>query len=439
MQKTVLNRIALSFAAAGLSAMLAACGGGGSGSGNNETNDSTPPASGTATPLAAGKRFVGTVSFGDTVRVDLDSPAAGQLTLTFVDSQFGLAGALVGKYTKQATSQGTAYSASALSADGAPAALTAAAANIRLDLTLAADAGQHGLLSGALQNVPNVKAADGSLLQGQILATNNGVTSAAALAGTYSFVKLSGNYSAGGVPQGDQDAEAGQVKIDADGTLRFCSGQPWSATCTNYDPSSGNATTDTGTIMADPNQALYPGAFDITLGGNLLGRAFVSAQQGATSIFIDQAGNNTDGTFRTGTWTLTSANALAAGALDGTWTCTEPGVADNSNRLTGAAQTTLARFSGTQLQALNADGSASTQMAPVSLFYNRTFDPRASQSQLTLAPANVAGLVAGQWTGSYQNQSVTGAFMFLPVSATQISYLDEVNANGFFVMGTCTR
>lgn len=437
MQKTILKRAALSLAAAGLTAVLAACGGGAAGSGTN--SNTTSPASGTPTPLAAGKTFVGTASFGDTVRVDLDSPAAGQLTLTFVDSQFGLAGTLVGHYTKAATSKGTAYTASALSANGAPAALGAAAANIKLDLALTADANQHGILSGALQNVPNVKAANGSLLQGQILATNNGVTNVAALAGTYSFVKLSGDYSAGGVPQGDQDAESGQVKIGADGTLRFCSGQPWSENCTNYDPSTGKTMTDTGTITVDPNQTLYPGAFDITLDGNLLGRAFVSVQEGATSIFIDQAGKNSDGTFRTGTWTLASANALAAGTLDGTWTCTEPGVADDSNRLTGAVQTTLARFSGTQLQTLNADGSASTQMAPVSLFYNHTFDPRASQSQLTLASADVNGLVAGEWTGTYQSQNVTGAFMFLPVSATQISYLDEVNANGFFVMGACTR
>lgn len=137
-------------------------------------------------------------------------------------------------------------------------------------------------------------------------------------------------------------------------------------------------------------------------------------------------------------WTLTSATTLAANALDGTWTCAEPGVADNSNRLTGAAQVTQIRFVGTQAQSLGANG-ANSQQAPASLYYNRTFDPRASQNQLTLASAAVNGLVAGEWTGTYQNASVTDALVFLPVNITQISYLDEVNANGFFVMGTCTR
>lgn len=436
MNKNVLNKIAMSLLAAGLTAALAACGGGGGGGSSSNANPPAASNTGNAAPLAAAQSYVGTLSFGDTVRIDLDQPAAGQLTLTFLDSQFGLAGTLVGPYT----ASGNAYTAGTLSAGaGAPAALSTAAAGIQLNLQVVADSSHHGIMTGTLQNVPNLKANDGSHLQGQVQASNNGVTTVAALAGTYSFVKLSGNYTSGGVPQGSQDAEAGQVAINADGTMRFCSGQPWSNSCTNYDQESGTSSPTTGSIAVDPNQSLYPGAFDITMNGSLLGRAFVSTSNGRTSLFIDQAGTNSDGTFRTGSWVLTTTQALAAGAADGTWTCSEPGVADNSNLLTGTTQVTLERFSGTQLTPLNANGSVDSTQQPVPLFYNQTFDPKASQSQLTLATSPVNGLIAGEWSGTFQSQAVTGALMFLPISATQIAYLDEVNANGFFVMGSCTQ
>ncbi|WP_028224093.1 hypothetical protein [Paraburkholderia ferrariae] len=434
MNKNVFNKTAMSLLAAALMAALAACGGGGgTPSGNN------PPAAsntGNAVPLSAAQSYVGTVSFGDTVRIDLDQPAAGQLTLTFLSSQFGLSGSLVGPYS----ANGTTYTAGTLSAGtGAPAALATAASGIELALQAATDSNHHGIMTGTLQNVPNLKANDGSRLQGQVQASNNGVATVAALAGTYSFVKLSGNYAAGGVPQGSQDAEAGQIKINADGTMRFCSGQPYSDSCANYDQESGTSSPTTGTVAVDPDQTLYPGAFDVTMNGNLLGRAFVSTSNGRNAIFIDQAGTNSDGTFRTGTWALTTTQTLAAGAMDGTWTCTEPGVADNSNQLTGTSQVTTERFAGTQLTPLNADGSVNSARQPVPLFYNQTFDPKASQSQLTLAAAPVNGLIAGEWSGTFQSQAVTGALMFLPLGATQIAYLDEVNANGFFVMGTCTQ
>ncbi|WP_322009402.1 hypothetical protein [Paraburkholderia sp. J12] len=435
MNKNVLNKIATAMLAAGLAVALAACGGG---SGNTSSNAGPPAASGSgnAAPLSAAQSYVGTVSFGDTVRIDIDQPSAGQLTLTFLDSQFGLAGTLVGPYK----ASGNTYAAGTLSAGtGAPAALSTAAAGIQLTLQIATDASHHGIMTGTLQNVPNLKANDGSHLQGQVQASNNGVTTVAALAGTYSFVKLSGNYTAGGVPQGSQDAEAGQIKINADGTMRFCSGQPWSDSCTNYDQDTGTSSPTTGTIAVDPNQTLYPGAFDIVLNGSPLGRAFVSTSNGRTSLFVDQAGTNSDGTFRTGSWVLTTSTALAAGAADGTWTCSEPGVADNSNQLTGTTQVSTERFAGTQLTPLNANGSIDGTQQPVPLFYNQTFDPKASQSQLTLASSPVNGLIAGEWIGSFQNQTVTGALMFLPISATQIAYLDEVNANGFFVMGSCTQ
>ena len=78
------------------------------------------------TPLAGGSLYVGAVSFGDTVSVALDQPAAGQVTLRFLDSRFGLGGTLVGSYTLS----GDTYKVTKLAAASAdvPAALATARA-----------------------------------------------------------------------------------------------------------------------------------------------------------------------------------------------------------------------------------------------------------------------------------------------------------------------
>jgi len=85
------------------SAAMTACGGGDDGntaSGGTNGGASTGATPAQVRPLAGGSLYMGSVSFGDTVSVQLDQPAAGQITLRFLDSRFGLAGALVGQYTQ---------------------------------------------------------------------------------------------------------------------------------------------------------------------------------------------------------------------------------------------------------------------------------------------------------------------------------------------------
>jgi hypothetical protein len=85
------------------------------------------------------------------------------------------------------------------------------------------------------------------------------------------------------------------------------------------------------------------------------------------------------------------------------------------------------RFAGPQITQLNGDGTTNTAVTAVPLFYNETFDPKASQSVLTLTSAPVGGLIAGELTGTYQSRAVTDALVFLPMGSNQMSYLDEVN------------
>ncbi|SMG12507.1 hypothetical protein [Paraburkholderia susongensis] len=303
---------------ASLSILLAACGGGGDGGtpaasgGTGATGTPTTPAQGSVTPLASGSSYVGTVGFGDTIRVDLDQPAAGSLTLTFVTSQFGLSGQVSGSYQND---NGQITVSNLTAAAGSPLSPAQATA-LKLSLSLSKDADGAGLLSGALSNVPNLLGG-GGLLQGQLALTNNGVTGLAQLAGTYSLVSLTGDYSKLGVPVGWQEPEAGQVKINADGSARFCFGKAYADTCTNVDPSTGATLTDTATFSPDPDQASYPGAFDITIGGQTIGRAFVTRQGGNTTLFVDRFGFAPEGNPRTGSWVLTTTRTLRSGDYDG--------------------------------------------------------------------------------------------------------------------------
>ncbi|WP_179400887.1 hypothetical protein [Burkholderia guangdongensis] len=414
----------------GVCAALSACGGGGgdNNSNNNGSNDnqsSNPPASSPqAQPLAAQQTYIGTVSFGDTISVQIDAPSKGQITTTFVNSQFGLAGKLVGTYT---LTNGH-YVISGFQASGTvPAALSAGANAVGLQFTVTADGSNKGTLTGQMTNVPNVKAGNG-LLSGQVTASNNGVTTVAGLAGTYSFIKLSGNYTASGVPSGDQSVDSGQIKINGDGTFRACPSQAYSPTCMD---DANTSTADTGTIAVDPDQTTYPGAFDVTMNGASFGRLFVSTSGGANTLMLDQAGTNSEGTFRTGSWVLQSTQALTSGTYDGAWICSEPNTNDN-NQLLGNVVATNVTIAGTTMTPAN------TSDSPVTLTYNATFNAAASANTPTYANG-VNGLMAGLLSNTSNGQTVQSAMVFLPVSSTNIYYLDEVNGNGFFVQGLCTK
>lgn len=263
--------------------------------------------------------------------------------------------------------------------------LSAGANAVGLQFSVSADSSNHGVLSGQMSNVPNVTAGSGSEpLSGQVTASNNGVTTVAGLAGTYSFIKLSGDYSADGVPVGAQEAESGQIQINADGSFRACLSAAYSSTCMD---DSNPAVADTGTIAVDADQTDYPGAFDMTLNGALFGRMFVSTSGGQNTLMLDQAGSNTDGQFRTGSWLFQSTQALVSDAYDGTWVCSEPNTNDN-NQLLGNIIAKSVTIAGSTL---TPSGSGSS---PLALNYNIAFKAAGASGTPTYVNG-VNGLMVG--------------------------------------------
>ncbi|SFC29092.1 hypothetical protein SAMN05216321_103526 [Cupriavidus sp. OV038] len=352
----------------------AANGGTGGNGGNGGNGGTTQPAS--VQPLSGGSLYVGAVSFGDTVSVELDKPAAGQLTLRFLDSRFGLAGALVGQYVLE---DGT-YRVTGLAASGTdvPAALAAAAAAITFRFTL-----DDGVLSGALGQVPNVKAGNGALLQGYISAGNRGAQ-LADIAGTYSYLRQAGDA-----------ASAGQLNIGADGNVRVCAGLGYSADC---------AGGQSGKLAADADQSRYPGAFALTLGGSTVGRLFVGRQQGQVALFVDETGASA--TAPTGSWVVRTATAVAANGIDGDWVCAEPEL-DDKNAATGRTRRNIVSVAGTTLAADNIP-------VDVTLAYNRAGG----------AAAN--GLVSGTWQATVAGQAQSLGLTWLPVSKNLAYQLRQV-------------
>ncbi|QNK65252.1 ParB/Srx family N-terminal domain-containing protein [Variovorax sp. PAMC26660] len=369
----------------GLAALsLAACGGGSGGAG---FFPATGPVAGNADappvalqPLAGGAQYAGTASFGDTVSITLDQPATGQLTLRFVDSRFGLAGALSASYATQADGSLLATKFAAIAGTGVPDALTTAALS-KLSLRFQLEG---GLLSGSLAQVPNLKAADGSLLQGEVAASNQGVADVARLAGVYSFVKRTAAYNAKGVMQGGADAAFGQLSIKADGSVRACVGQAYADNCSAGQP---------GKLVAEADQKTYPGALALTIDGQRIGRVMVNAQSGAATLLADEFTSAADGSFRTGTWVLQSA-AVALPA-------------------TGRTQRNFVSVGASLLQTDTID-------TDVKLGANAAIGGAA-----TAIVSGMNGLVAGQWS---DNQKA--ARVLLPVGKQTAYYIGTGASTG---------
>jgi len=290
-------------------AALTACGGG-----NDPIAAPAPapaPAPAVLTPLAGGATYSGTLSFGDTVSLAVDG-TAGTVTLKFLDSRFGLAGAIASAYTVQPDGSWLASAFTAVAGSGVPVGLTAtqlAAVKLRLHR-------ETDLITGTLEKLPNLKRSDGSLLQGQILASSRGAASLSALAGTYSFVRQSTGYKADGSMSVPTAVAYGQMKVATDGSVRVCDGAAYSDSCAG-----GVA----GTLAAETDQATYPGALALTLGGARVGRVVVAARSGTPTLSVDAYATATDGTVTTGTWMLQgAATAAAPTALDGEWLCSQP-------------------------------------------------------------------------------------------------------------------
>ncbi|MGJ7529313.1 ParB/Srx family N-terminal domain-containing protein [Variovorax sp. GB1P17] len=391
----------------GLAALsLAACGGGSGGGGFFPAaapvagnSDTTPPVA--LQPLAGGSQYAGTASFGDTVSITLDQPAAGQLTLRFVDSRFGLAGALSASYATQADGSLLATKFAAIAGTGVPDALTAALPKLSLRFQL-----EGGLLSGSLAQVPNLKAADGSLLQGEVAASNQGVADVARLAGVYSFVKRTAAYNAKGVMQSGADAAFGQLNIKADGTVRACVGQAYADNCSAGQP---------GKLAAEADQKTYPGALALSIDGQRIGRVMVNAQSGAATLLADEFTTSAaDGSFRTGTWVLQSASvALPATALDGEWLCAQPELDATTGAATGRTQRNFVSVGANLLQTDTID-------TDVKLSANAGIGGAS-----TSAVSGMNGLVAGQWSDNQKAGRV-----LLPVGKQTAYYIGTGASTG---------
>lgn len=365
---------------------LVACGGDDTSASTGNGGNASQPAA--VSPLSGGALYVGAVSFGDTVSVELHKPAAGQLTLRFLDSRFGLAGTLVGQYAMD----GSTYRVTGLAATGTgvPASLAAAASAITFTFTL-----DDGVLSGALGQVPNVKAGNGALLQGYISAANRGAQ-LADIAGTYSYLRQTGDA-----------ASAGQLGIAADGTVRVCAGLGYSATC---------AGGQVGQLVADADQARYPGAFALTLAGNKVGRVFIGKQQNQTALFVDETGASADAA--TGNWVVRPATSVAANAMDGDWICAEPEL-DDKNASTGRTRRNIVSVAGTTLAADNIP-------VDVALAYN------------TAAGSAANGLVSGAWQATANGASQTAALAWLPVSGKLAYQVRQVPGSTRVLPAVCT-
>lgn len=371
---------------------LTACGGGddngsastGTGS-TGGTNTGTQPTA--VSPLSGGSLYVGAVSFGDTVSVELDKPAAGQITLRFLDSRFGLAGALVGQYTVD----NNTYRVSKLTASGSgvPAALASAAASITFSFTL-----DDGLLSGALGQVPNVSAGNGALLQGYVSAANRGAQ-LGDIAGTYSYLRQVGS-----------TATAGQIGIQADGSVRLCAGVGYSTNC---------AGGQTGQLTADADQARFPGAYALTIAGTRIGRVFVGKQQGNVALFVDETGASASAA--SGSWVVRSATPLATSAVDGDWLCSEPEL-DDQNAATGRTRRNIVSIGGNTLAADNIP-------VDVPLSYN------------AVSGGTANGLVSGTWQETVGGQAQSAALTWLPVSGKLAYQLRQVPGTQRMLPAVC--
>ena len=365
--------------------LLAACGGG---SGNGDAGSSNPPQS-TLSPLSGGSIYVGSVSFGDSIAVELDKPAAGKLTLSFLDSRYGLAGKLVGDYTIDAEG---IYTVSGLTAaDGSvPAALASGAADIDFQFTL-----EDGVLSGPLGRVPNVAAGDDTLLQGYVSTSNKGAQ-LADIAGQYSYLRQAGNIAA-----------VGQLKISADGSLRTCSGSIYADDC---------AGGESGRLEVDADQQTFPGAFSVTLGGARIGRLFVAG--GQSSLFIDEAANATDGSPRNGNWVLKAQSLVGGSALNGDWVCAEPEL-DAQQVLTGRTARNIISIENAVLAADNIPQD-------VALTYNAGL---AADGSIV---AGFNGLVSGK-----QGDAAGTPLTWLPVNAKLAYQLRKVPDSAQWLKGVC--
>ena len=176
--------------------------------------------------------------------LSLDSTTK-QITLRFVDSRFGLAGAITSVYSVDANGQFVAQKFQPVAGSNLPAALVSRLSEVTLRF-----AAETGLVTGNIDGLPNLldtSATSTASLQGVLTASNQGVAQISALAGTYNYLRNEAVHSALGKP-GTPSASAGQLRIANDGAVRVCAGQSASDSC---------ADGITGRVTVDPDQTTY--------------------------------------------------------------------------------------------------------------------------------------------------------------------------------------
>lgn len=410
---------------AAASAALAACGGG-DGSPAPAPVPAPAPAPALA-PLAGSSSYLGTLSFGDTVALSLDSTTK-QITLRFVDSRFGLAGAITSVYSVDANGQFVAQTFQAVAGSNLPGALVSRLSDVTLRFSA-----ETGLVTGNVDGLPNLldtSATSTASLQGVLTASNQGAAQISALAGTYNYLRNEAVYSASGKP-GAPSASAGQLRIANDGVVRVCPGQGASDTCTNG---------ITGRVTVDPDQSTYPGALVLELGGQRIGRAVVGKRSDGAAISVDVYSAAAGGSFTSGNWTLHSAAMapVAATALDGEWLCTHPEQAS-----TGRSMRHYVSIGNGLLQTdtididlkLRANAASGTGVAANGLFGGQWAGGNGAARTLLPVSAN-SFYYAGSSGPADTDTSALGACQRLPEQAELPKYLDKSAASTDPVMIT---
>lgn len=350
---------------------------------------------------------MGTASFGDTIGLLLNN-TTGQITLRFVDSRFGLAGAIVSSFSTDTNGQLLAKNFQPVAGGSLPTGLATQLAGISLRFT-----SENGLIGGTVSGLPNLRDNAGSLLQGQVTASNQGAAQISVLAGTYNYVRQEAVYSASG-KAGAASTSAGQISIASDGSVRVCPAQAASASCTNA---------LTGRVTVEADQATYPGALAFELNGQRAGRVMVAKLSGSTTLAIDAYGAASGGSFNSGTWTLQSANtALPATALDGEWLCSQPELKATAGE--------LPRTTGRSTRHYVSIGNALWQTDMIDT------DLKLSANTASIAGAQANGLFAAQWSSAS-----TATRAMLPISANQFYYVgsNSAAAGDVNTAGLCQR
>ena len=435
----IMRKYAIACASLILGAALSAC------HGNNGSASTTTTTSAVSN---AGKTFYGTVNFGDTIKLVLDSPSAGQMSISFPNSQYGITQTFVEPYTwtpatagattavaNDATSGGTSSAGAAGSTPGVAGlsvgtlasvgAGVAAAAGIQA--AVAASESGTAATSTTAPSTTSTSTATGTVevstgsgvLTGTFIASNQASISGAAapsvgsLAGTYAFIRDVFNVTSGSATS-TAISQSGNLNIASDGTVTIC---PYA----NYTSSCTGALTGMMTASAAP---VIPGAFDFKLGGMLIGQANAFQQpDGTYAILIDQVTSDSGGAGETGAWTIAPAKTIGFTALDGTWNCTKSPLGSD------AATSFTATFSDESSYSAT-DGSTGT------FTVNYTLEPpQSSSSQL---PTFVAATGLANEQGEIASSATAVSQVFLPIGTNTLVFLDSLTTPSAVRAGACT-